>query len=76
MDRSRICYKALEPEGGASGISDSIVHYAEVNDVDLVVVGARGVGAIKRALLGFIGLGSVSEACVHSLPCPVAVVKQ
>lgn len=43
--------------------------------VDLVVLGSRGMGSFKRSLMGFVGLGSVSDYCVHNLPCPVLVVK-
>jgi nucleotide-binding universal stress UspA family protein len=37
---------------------------------DLVVMGARGLGTVKRLVLG-----SVSTAVVHELPCAVVVVK-
>lgn len=38
--------------------------------VDVVVVGSRGRGVVKRALLG-----SVSTYVVHNAPCPVLVVR-
>jgi nucleotide-binding universal stress UspA family protein len=38
--------------------------------VDVVVVGSRGRGAVKRALLG-----SVSGYVVHNAPCPVLVIR-
>jgi nucleotide-binding universal stress UspA family protein len=38
--------------------------------VDVVAVGSRGRGAIRRALLG-----SVSTHVVHNAPCPVIVVR-
>lgn len=37
---------------------------------DVVVVGSRGRGALKRALLG-----SVSGHVVHNAPCPVLVIR-
>nr|XP_043611921.1 universal stress protein A-like protein [Erigeron canadensis] len=37
---------------------------------DLLVVGSRGLGAIKRAFLG-----SISDFCAHHAKCPVLIVK-
>ncbi|MGH7353641.1 MAG: universal stress protein, partial [Candidatus Rokuibacteriota bacterium] len=38
---------------------------------DLIVVGARGLGALARLVLG-----SVSEHVVHHAPCAVLVVRE
>jgi nucleotide-binding universal stress UspA family protein len=37
---------------------------------DLLVVGARGLGPVRRMLLG-----SVSQQCLHHATCPVAIVR-
>jgi nucleotide-binding universal stress UspA family protein len=38
---------------------------------DLLVVGARGLGPVRRLLLG-----SVSQQCLHHATCPVAIVRE
>jgi nucleotide-binding universal stress UspA family protein len=48
-----------------------IVRIAEDRDVDLVVVGARGLGTLERLLLG-----SVSEAVLHHAGRPVLIVRE
>jgi nucleotide-binding universal stress UspA family protein len=47
-----------------------IVRSAHTRDVDLVVVGARGLGTLGRFLLG-----SVSEAVLHHMDRPVAIIR-
>lgn len=51
-------------------ITDSLVSYAESHDVDLIVIGSRGLGGFKKLLLGSVASG-VSQ---HS-KCPVLIVK-
>jgi nucleotide-binding universal stress UspA family protein len=51
-------------------VAPEILRYADVTDTDLLVVGARGLGTMKRVLLG-----SVSEAVLRHAGCPVLVVR-
>ncbi|MGZ4689684.1 MAG: universal stress protein [Acidimicrobiia bacterium] len=48
----------------------TICHLAETLPADVVVVGSRGRGAIRRALMG-----SVSTHVVNHAACPVIVVR-
>ncbi|XP_021283189.1 uncharacterized protein LOC110415791 [Herrania umbratica] len=49
---------------------EKICQVIEQTQVDLLVVGSRNLGKIKRALLG-----SVSDYCAHNANCPVLIVK-
>jgi nucleotide-binding universal stress UspA family protein len=49
---------------------DKIVLLAEELGAGLIVMGSRGQGGIRRALLG-----SVSSSVVHHAHCPVMVVR-
>ena len=53
------------------GVPHEIVALAEDLEVGLVVVGSRGRGGIRRALMG-----SVSDAVVRHAHCPVLVVRR
>ncbi len=48
-----------------------IVELAEEIDAGLIVLGSRGLGGMRRALMG-----SVSDAVVRHAHCPVLVVRQ
>ncbi len=47
-----------------------ILEFAASNDIDLIVMGSRGLGIVKGVLLG-----SVSQYIVEQAKCPVLVVK-
>ncbi|KAF3326685.1 universal stress protein A-like protein [Carex littledalei] len=49
---------------------EMICQTAEQMNADVLVVGGRHLGALKRALLG-----SVSDYCAHHASCPVLIVK-
>ena len=58
---------ALLAEGN---VRDELVNWVEANDVDILVVGSRGLGgALKRAVMG-----SVSSYAVQHAACAVLVV--
>jgi nucleotide-binding universal stress UspA family protein len=59
-------YDLLEGEA-----AEEILRLARSRDVDLIVVGSRGLGAIRSAILG-----SVSQRVVHEADRPVVVVNE
>ena len=67
---------SLPAAGGASGVGESIVSWAKHEHADLVVLGSRGMGAVKSTFMSIVGLGSVSEYCLHHLDieCAIAIV--
>ncbi|KAI9243828.1 hypothetical protein BDA99DRAFT_529812 [Phascolomyces articulosus] len=53
------------------GDAKSLVpRFTQQHPVDLLIVGSRGLGAVKSVFLG-----SVSDKCIHECPCPVLVVR-
>ena len=64
----------LPAAGGASGVGKSIVSWVEGCNVDLLVLGSRGMGSAKGTIMSMVGLGSVSKYCMHNLKCPVCII--
>lgn len=62
-----IVLHVLAAAGGASGVAESIVALSKSVKPDVVVVGCRGMGSVKRAVMGVVGLGSVSDYLLHHL---------
>jgi nucleotide-binding universal stress UspA family protein len=69
----------IEEAGGTVAIAhlkmderrdEAIVHLAEEIGADLIVIGSRGFGGLKRALLG-----NVADSVVRHAHCPVLVVR-
>lgn len=65
------------PEGVLASVHRSkgipshvILEFAEANDVDLIVMGGRGLGIVEGYLLG-----SVSQYVLENAKCPVMIVK-
>ena len=51
-------------------LAAAIVQYAKANDIDLIVAGTHGRGAVQHFLMG-----SVAERLVRTAPCPVLTVR-
>jgi len=50
--------------------AEEIVDYARLEQVDLIVMGSRGLSPIKELLLG-----SVSDKVLRTAPCPVLIAR-
>ena len=66
LRRSGLDVTALCPQGATV---KTILREAEKLDVDLIVMGSHGHGAVYRTLLG-----SVSKGVLHKATCPVVIV--
>jgi len=60
------CVKAIE----GTSITETLVSYAEMHQVNLIVMGSRGLGGFKKLLLG-----SVASGVLQHAKCPVLIVK-
>ena len=68
LKEAKIAFKSDVLE--VTSITDSLVSHAESHNIDLIVMGSRGLGGFKKLLLGSVASG-VSQ---HS-KCPVLIVK-
>ena len=59
------------PAEGIITVAEEIISLAEEIGAGLIVVGSRGLGGIRRALMG-----SVSDSVVRHAHCPVLVVRK
>lgn len=50
--------------------SDKIIETAKEEEIDIIVMGSRGLGGIKQFFLG-----SVSDRVADEAPCPVLIIK-
>ncbi|MBA4262005.1 MAG: universal stress protein UspA [Comamonadaceae bacterium] len=57
-------------EIGSGEVAPTLVEIAESQGCDAIVIGARGLGAVRGALLG-----SVSQGVLHRARVPVTIVK-
>ena len=65
LDADRISFHVLE----ATDPADALIGFAKSNNVDQILIGARGASALRRYL------GSVSAKVVAEAPCTVTVVR-
>lgn len=56
---------------GTGEVRDEIVDYSSKSDVDLVILGTKEKGLLKRTFLG-----STSDYCLHNCSCSVMIVKK
>jgi nucleotide-binding universal stress UspA family protein len=71
--------RKIEESGGSVAVAhlkldekrdEAIVHLAEDIDAGMIVIGSRGFGGMKRALMG-----NVADSVVRHAHCPVLVVR-
>ncbi|RHZ43526.1 hypothetical protein Glove_1033g25 [Diversispora epigaea] len=68
LKTEKFSFKAIAMRGDAR---DEIVRKVFELNADALILGSRGLGAIKRILLG-----SVSDHCIHNCHCTVIIVRE
>lgn len=69
-DEERQTGQAIATTVSASSPAAAIVDYATRHDIDLLVLGTHGRGALSHILMG-----SVARQVVRTAPCPVLIVR-
>jgi nucleotide-binding universal stress UspA family protein len=69
-DDDRRTLKVVAVVESGVNVAEAVVKYAKDHDIDLIVTGTHGRGAVKHFLMG-----SVAERVVRSAPCPVLTVR-
>lgn len=70
LEKSGVTVSRREVPQGRASVIETIVEYAGDKDIDLIVMGTRGLGGFKRATLG-----SVSSGVAAHSPCATLVVR-
>lgn len=60
----------VESDIGSGEAAPTLIELAERHGCEAIIMGARGMGALRAALMG-----SVSQAVLHASPLPVTIVK-
>ena len=68
LKKSKIPFKSALLD--SISVTESLTKYVESNDVDLIVMGSRGLGGFKKLLLG-----SVASGVTQHSKCPVLIVR-
>lgn len=63
--------KVIEDKPGLARIGPNLVNFAEMMDIDLIIMGRRNTGAVNRLLVG-----SVSNYVIQAARCAVMLVKE
>ena len=74
IESARSIFRTIDVEADFAEVNgdptDALLSAVDVHDADLIVVGSRGEGPVRRAMHG-----SVSTNVLHHAPCSVLVVK-
>ncbi|KAL4435195.1 hypothetical protein ABPG77_001877 [Micractinium sp. CCAP 211/92] len=61
--------------GNSADVGREIIRQAEACGCESLVMGSRGLGLSKKALMGLLGVGSVSDYVLRHAPCSMVLYK-